>query len=320
MSREKKRIKSVACHNCHAAFADEHQNYCAYCGQENHTHKLPVGHFVMELIESLTHFDTKFFQTFVDLVWKPGLVIKNYNDDKRARYFPPVRIYFFTSFIFFLILSYSVQDKVETTSEVIANGIKNPSRDSLGNSHLLVNNKDLSSQYFVLKDIHNLSISQIDSVNTLQHKNLNWLDKHIFLSLVKIRNGELSFTELYNKFIKYFSYALFILMPLFALILKIFYQKRNYFYAEFLVFSIYFHTFIFGASSIYLLLEKLFKFQNLLPSMVLNVASFIYLYLSLKRVFNNSVLKTIYKTLLLAFVYFICFLFIFVILVAGSFL
>lgn len=55
----------------------------------------------MELVESLTHCDTKFFQTFMDLVWRPGLVVKNYNADKRARYFPPVRIFFLRVLFFY---------------------------------------------------------------------------------------------------------------------------------------------------------------------------------------------------------------------------
>ena len=39
MSRTKKRFKSAECPNCHTVFADEQSNFCAHCGQENHTHK-----------------------------------------------------------------------------------------------------------------------------------------------------------------------------------------------------------------------------------------------------------------------------------------
>lgn len=84
----------------------------------------------MELVESLKHFDTKFFQTFMDLVWRPGLVVKNYNADKRARYFPPVRIYFFTGAIFFIILNFAFQNSVENVSEKVAESLKNNKKDT----------------------------------------------------------------------------------------------------------------------------------------------------------------------------------------------
>ena len=319
MSREKKRIKSVACHNCNKPFADEHQNYCAYCGQENHTHKLPIGHFVLELIESLTHFDTKFFQTFTDLVWKPGLVIKNYNDDKRARYFPPVRIYFFTSFIFFLILTVSFQKNLDSASESFSTALKNNRKDTSAPVKINIQGLD-SLELKEVSDIPNLTLEKIDSFFISKHKPSNgWYGKRILLTLVKIRNGELTLAEIFHKFIKYFSYALFILMPLFALLLKFFYRKRNYFYSEFLVFSIYFHTFIFGVLSIFILLEKVFNFKfNLLP-LILLFGIGVYLGISLKRVFEDSISKILLKTTFLALIYFLCLLVIFSILLVGSF-
>ena len=112
MSRTKKRIKTASCPNCHTVFADEQSNFCAHCGQENHTHKLPVKHFLMELVESFTHFDTKFVATFKDLILKPGLVIQNFNDNKRTRYVPPIRIYAFMSFAFFLFFNFAVGSEI----------------------------------------------------------------------------------------------------------------------------------------------------------------------------------------------------------------
>ena len=106
MSRNKKRIKSTSCPNCHEVFANINHNFCPYCRQENHTHKLPVKHFVMETLESSTHFDTEFLNTLKDLVLKPDLIIKNYNANKRMRYVPQIRMYVFTTFIFLLVVSF----------------------------------------------------------------------------------------------------------------------------------------------------------------------------------------------------------------------
>ncbi len=274
----------------------------------------------MELIESMTHFDTKFLQTFTDLAWRPGLVIKNYNADKRARYFPPVRIYFFTSAICFLILSLSFHDKLETASEKLSDNLKHNVKDTTGAIRIQINSSDTdSSMYKKLAEMPNLTYNKLDSVYTANHKKNNWLDNHILFTLIKLRNGELSLVELFHRFVKYFSYALFILMPLFAGFLKLFYRKRNYYYSEFLVFSIYFHTFIFGVLGIYVLLEKLLDFKSTLLTVVLLIAVPIYLALSLKRVFNDKTIKTILKTLSLTLVYFFCLLIIFTLLILVSF-
>jgi predicted amidophosphoribosyltransferase len=85
----KKRRKSITCANCQYQF-DGIDNYCPNCGQENHSHRAPFKHIIIELIESLTHFDTKFFSTVKALFLKPGLLTKDYIEDKRARYVPVI--------------------------------------------------------------------------------------------------------------------------------------------------------------------------------------------------------------------------------------
>jgi len=113
----KKRRKSVTCANCQYQF-DGIDNYCPNCGQENHSHHAPFKHIIIELIESLTHFDTKFFATVKALFLKPGLLTKDYIEDKRARYVPPVRLYIFISFVFFFFLSFlSNNNKEEVPSD-----------------------------------------------------------------------------------------------------------------------------------------------------------------------------------------------------------
>jgi hypothetical protein len=122
-------------------------------------------------------------------------------------------------------------------------------------------------------------------------------------SLLKIQSGELTFSDLYKKIIKYFSYSLFLFMPLFAWILKLFYIRRNYYYSEFLVFSIYYHAFIFGLISILLTVEKIFNLEFGLIISIFTLLIFIYLGVALKTVFGGSPAKTIFKTVLLSIIY-----------------
>jgi hypothetical protein len=318
MSRNKNRVKSASCPNCHTVFADEQSNFCAHCGQENHTHKLPLKHFAMELVESFTHFDTKFVATFKDLVLQPGLVIQKFNDNKRARYVPPIRIYAFTSFAFFLFFSFAVGSEVKNMSLAVkttTNKSIEPETNLFG-THTVVDT-------FTVHDLiasPKLTNELIDS--TLRSKNIptNWLNTRIIHTIIKLDKRELTFNDLFKKFITSASYSIFILMPIFALLLMLFYRKRNYFYSEFLVFSIYFHTLIFGAFGFLMLLFSFLRIDYKLNyiGVILFIGMTVYLGLALKRVFADSTPKTVLKTVLLCAVYAVLLFTTIVILILGS--
>jgi hypothetical protein len=234
---------------------------------------------------------------------QPGLVIKNFNDNKRARYVPPIRIYAFTSFAFFLILSFTTNKKVDKELEYMAKNIQKASMSSFKWQILGQNieadsliNRELSARPFLTNEL-------IDS--TLRSKKIetNWVNTRILHAIIKIGKGELTLADIYKKFVKSSSYAIFIFMPVFAFLLMLFYRKRNYFYSEFLVFSIYFHTFLF---SVFGVLVILFGFINVdfeIIAMLLLLGMVVYLGLSLKRVFEDSIPKTALKTVLLSLTY-----------------
>jgi hypothetical protein len=300
MSRTKKRIKSTTCPNCHTVFADEHSNYCAHCGQENHTHKLPIKHFVMELVEAFTHFDTKFLATAKDLILSPGLVIQKFNDNKRARYVPPIRLYAFTSFAFFLLLVLLTNKKIEKVSEELKGSIKSAPTGQISFIHKTKIDKVTNHE---LMAHQNLSNQLIDSILNSKNIQTDWINTRLLHSIIKLEKGELTVAELYKKFIKSSSYAIFVLMPIFALLLMLAYRKRNYFYSEFLVFSIYYHTFIFGVFGVLIILQRLVDIDTDYIILFLAISMSIYLGMALKRVFGDALPKTILKTVLLSATY-----------------
>src|SRR5690349_22469253 len=77
--------------------------YCHVCGQENVEPKESFLHLVTHFFNDITHFDGKFFTTLKDLLFKPGFLSKEYMIGRRASYLNPIRMYVFTSAIFFLL-------------------------------------------------------------------------------------------------------------------------------------------------------------------------------------------------------------------------
>ncbi len=92
--------KEKDCLNCGATVQGK---YCHVCGQENVEPKETFWHMVTHFFYDITHFDSNFFHTIHHLVLRPGFLSKEYMLGRRASYLHPIRMYVFTSAIFFLL-------------------------------------------------------------------------------------------------------------------------------------------------------------------------------------------------------------------------
>ena len=92
--------KETNCLNCNATVLGR---YCQACGQENTEPKETFWHMFTHFFYDITHFDGSFFITLKDLLFKPGFLSKEYMLGRRKKYLHPVRMYVFTSAVFFLV-------------------------------------------------------------------------------------------------------------------------------------------------------------------------------------------------------------------------
>jgi len=99
LSHSKERAEKI-CLNCNEPL---HGRFCHVCGQENVEPKESVWALITHFFHDITHFDGKFFDTLRYLLWRPGFLSREYVLGRRARYLNPVRMYVFTSAIFFLM-------------------------------------------------------------------------------------------------------------------------------------------------------------------------------------------------------------------------
>jgi hypothetical protein len=97
-----KERKDPTCLNCQTS--PLYGRFCHICGQENLEPKETVWHLVQHFFNDITHFDGKFFSTVKYLLKKPGFLSSEYVKGRRASYLNPIRMYVFTSAIFFIIL------------------------------------------------------------------------------------------------------------------------------------------------------------------------------------------------------------------------
>ena len=292
------RVKSNICPNCEMDLAQNDNNFCSNCGQENHTYKLPFSYFVKDLVETFTNFDTKTIATLRDLLLSPGLLTKNFNDNKRARYVPPVRLYLVTSAIFFFLFHWVYQEDFTKQGKQIRTEILKG--DGQGQVSLFTTTRFTGNQFNKLVAMKDPTIAQIDSFCRSENMQTDFINLRMLKGISDFRNGKLNPEIIEEKMVENFSYALFFCMPFFAILLYFFQSRKDYFFSEHVVFTLHFHTLLFIIFGITVLITKwLFSFNNLwcLSVVLLVLAKSKYV------VYEQKWSVTIFKTLIISVLY-----------------
>jgi hypothetical protein len=101
-TRFTKNIRGIECLNCGQPIS-ENDNFCSNCSQVNDELPLSIKQFISEFFAGFFSFDSRFFKTFVPLLFKPGKVSKDYVIGKRRRYVNPFQLYLHVTILFFLV-------------------------------------------------------------------------------------------------------------------------------------------------------------------------------------------------------------------------
>ncbi len=121
-TRFNKNKRGIICFNCEQPISDS-DNFCSNCGQVNDELPLSIKQFVSEFFSGFFSFDTRFFNTFVPLLFKPGKVSKDYVEGKRRRYVNPFQLYLHVTIIFFLLQGlFSALDEYKISGSFTKNG------------------------------------------------------------------------------------------------------------------------------------------------------------------------------------------------------
>jgi hypothetical protein len=119
--------------------------------------------------------------------------------------------------------------------------------------------------------------------------------------------------EVARTFVGYVPTVMFVLLPLFALVLKLLYVRQGRFYAEHMIFLLHTHAFVFAIFTILLVREWLFGWAGavlgwtgLAPTIVALLLGWalVYIYLAMRRVYAQGWLKTLLKYWTLGWAYF----------------
>jgi hypothetical protein len=200
---------------------------------------------------------------------------------RRASHVPPVRLYVFISFVFFLFLSF-------TSGGGHSEG-KPEKQGPLNFSFYSVSSKDLQG----------LGEAQIDSLMVAQGIERTPFKKYVAVQLGRVASSGRA--EVNHMLIKGVSYMMFVLMPFFGLLLYLFHRKTSEYYLNCLVFSVHFHSFVFLFFTVMVLLGKLVDLTYLIVASPFILA--VYLWLALRAVYSQKRFVTAAKSIAIGFLH-----------------
>jgi hypothetical protein len=266
----KKRFKGPACANCGAHYLESYRDarFCPACGQENHDLNVPLRHLIAEAAEGLFHFDTKSVRTLRALAFRPGFLTVEFLRGRRVPYVMPVRLYVFVSFLFFLVLA-------------LFSGGHGGGRG------------DVSFQGIKATEIRDVPDSDLDAFMQSRRVAPTPFNRYAVRQLARISRGGQA--ELRHLILKSVSYMMFALMPIFALVLLIFFRKNEPHYIASLIFSLHYHSLAFLVLAVLALLSGIFRRELIL--FLAPIVMAVYLFLALRTVYGRSSVSTLFRTI-----------------------
>ncbi len=298
------------CANCGA---ERSGPYCSRCGQNDRDYQRALPPLVSELLREAFELDSRLVRTLKLLMFKPGALALEFSNNRRASYVSPIRLYLFVSIGFFFFLSLGAEIGTDDGQERPQVQVQVDEVEDADTGTLLsLLNEERARR---AKEILNRSDSSIARLILLQiASDLTPADAEsaepalVFL-LSEAVDALYEPTSVARQFMDNLGVGMFVMLPVYALLLKLFYPFRKRYYVENLVFSTHLHTFIY----IVFLGQMLFsndtniewlEYLQDLAGTVLTLWIFVYHYLALRRYFGEGRLVTALKFNALLIVYF----------------
>ena len=308
----------IICPNCGA---EEVGKFCPNCGQSNKDFSKPLKEIMGDLLDSI-NLDIRLLNTLIPFFTKPGFLTQEYFKGKRKKYVPPMRMYILFSVLFFFLAQFinleefrglgkvtedAVTDSLKQEIAIAKTGANNMSADAHLKPDTMVvadENSFKGPKIINNEDSDSNLVTTFNELTTDERKDIiQEIESDTALSegIKKVVIGGLNISEkidmFWEKFLKNISYVLFLLMPFFALILALTLWKSRLLYVHHLIFSINFHSFVFGFSSVLIILGLIFKESAQVFTSYLLLGYPLYLMVGIKRFYNRPFIGSFFKTL-----------------------
>lgn len=297
--------KTTHCLNCGTYVGDT--NFCHNCGQMNTDKRLTLRQVLKDFFGDYFTFDSKFFRSLFPLMARPGFLTREYVGGRRVSYVLPLRLYIFTTFLFFFVLTLNSQfdknafDSDSSTPETeAADSLKSILEDRTDSMSLREQEQFfemIDSTYTITyktDEDESKIVFSTDDDDEVDNRFEEYLKKKaLYLKSMGSRGPKVFLKAAINHIPK----VMFIMLPFFALILKLLYVRHGYFFVEHFIFALHMHT------KTFLLMLALIFFPKWYVFLIVWFAVLIYLFLSMRHFYVQGFWKTMLKMNLLLWLY-----------------
>jgi hypothetical protein len=207
-------------------------NFCRNCGQRKIEVRVSLRGMLMEALDDQFSLNSALPRTLAALFFRPGRLTRDYMDGRIARYIPPFRLYLMSSLLFFLALSIDlrmskgtgqgIQIRVDSTQTTPPR--EGAAADSGGPGR---------RKNWIGTARSNTGWAELDSAITTRIRELGEMEPRRAIA------------QVLEQFLKYVPQTMFLLVPVFAGVLKLLYLRRGRLYVEHFVFALHLHAFAF---------------------------------------------------------------------------
>ncbi len=290
------------CRNCGAVLGGP---WCAQCGQRARDLERPVRALVAEFVENVLSLDGRAARTVDLLFFHPGALTRRYLAGQRVRFVPPLRLLLISLVLFFLALEIGdvalVQFRIRSDSGAgivsFGAGARNRDLDLLFLAPL-ARDADASGAELTAE------MAAVEREARKSRAGTARAEAGIALARRLIAGFEHALRDPgpLNRFLHdWVPRVLFLLIPVFALLLRLFFGRARRFYYDHLVFALHLHAVLF------LLATLLVPFAALVPGpwpgRLLLLAGALYPPLAMRRVYEQGWLAVLLKFVLVAALY-----------------
>ncbi len=316
--------------------------FCYYCGQPDRNFMRFFPALLRDLMEDVLDLDSRFMRTIKPLLFRPGKLTRDYMDGRRFRYAPPMRLYIFSSIIFFLLAAFLSSDAITVNGvennegivtlstgagdekQTVEDALKNVppgvlDQEDIDDIIASVNDEDKKKEVFTTNDISFNDEPWDRETNPVDLKWLpDWLNDRINDEVEGSPKKAEMISEnpnlIVDQVFDILPATMFVLLPFVALIFKFWYLFAKRYYVEHLIFSLHNHAFIF-VSLILLLLTGLvvdslnsYGYTTAAETTewlltIIGIWIPIYLFISLRVVYQQNWLLTIGKFIVIGLSY-----------------
>jgi hypothetical protein len=248
----------MECLNCQQPFAEPRPRFCPHCGQESNVKPPTLGEFAQQFGGAYFSTEGALWRTLKLLLIKPGELTRQYLAGRRRHYVLPLRLYLTVSLV--VLLALRLVTSIALESPAANASFTHPKSFSM----------NLGSSRFGVRD-------NVFYCEDLPAWTCRRLKKKLDVDPASLQRQVLAMGE---RLMGNLGAAMFVLLPAFALWLKLVYLNRRLRYTEHLVFALHVHAFWF-------LMLALTLIDQAWLSVIAFIAVPVYTLMAMRRVYGG---------------------------------